>query len=400
MAVKKNKKITKIMRLIVSLLLAAGIYYFLLNKIDISLEEFNFSKINFPAIIFSFLLLLINYLIYPFYWKYLFNASGIFISYRNIYIIIYKTILYKYLPGGIWSYVGRVYLFDKAGIRKRDIVSISVVLAGMNAVFNLFIFFIVYIIFFSRKYDILLLVLLAGLVLLILLFKDYIKKLIGHILTKFKLKNLKLNVKNIIIFFLVSLCDWVIFAAGFYMLINSFFKFSINHLIIFTGISALAFFMSLYNLITPDGIGMREGVQAYLMKQFITVNKSALAAVLMRGWMIIAEIFMFLTAIFLKNCNEKEKKLRNKHDHLRIQKKEWDRNTEKYTDYLKMVTRPGGKQFDITVKNIIKYLNLKKRDRLIDVGCGSGAMQKKIIEKTRKRKYTGIDMAEKKLEKE
>ena len=96
-------------------------YYFIFyvfenwNKID----EYKYETDWFYLSI-SLLLLLVSFSLLPLSLR---NIVGIFkckISFIKICLILFYSQFAKYLPGGVWGYVGRVYLYKKEGMSTGD----------------------------------------------------------------------------------------------------------------------------------------------------------------------------------------------------------------------------------------------------------------------------------------
>jgi uncharacterized membrane protein YbhN (UPF0104 family) len=99
---------------------------------------------------------------------------------------------------------------------------------------------------------------------------------------------------------LVLLADWVIFAAAAYFLVNSFYQIDAQHTIILCGIFAVSVLAGIASFFVPAGLGVREGVQTYLLSLFIPVSAAVLISLAMRAWMMLGETGCFLAALGIK----------------------------------------------------------------------------------------------------
>ncbi len=94
--------------------------------------------------------------------------------------------------------------------------------------------------------------------------------------------------------------DWIIFGVGVYLLLNSFYAIEFNQTVILCGIFAISVIVGIFSFFVPAGLGVREGVQSYLLSLFIPVSMAILISLVMRVWMTLGELVCFIIALKIK----------------------------------------------------------------------------------------------------
>jgi uncharacterized membrane protein YbhN (UPF0104 family) len=94
--------------------------------------------------------------------------------------------------------------------------------------------------------------------------------------------------------------DWMIFGVAVYFLINSFYQIDLQQTVVLCGIFALSVLAGIASFFVPAGLGVREGVQSYLLGLFIPLSAAVLISLVMRAWMILGETGCFFAALKVK----------------------------------------------------------------------------------------------------
>lgn len=225
------------------------------------------------------------------------------ISINKICTVLFYSQIAKYLPGGIWAYVGRVYLYKKEGMSASEastcviLETLLVLLSGIF-VFLISLFFldkIPSIEWISNKYikEIGIIVLA---VLLSLVHPKILNHLWGLIPAKMSKANLQFDYRYFSILkpasFLVFF--WLGIGAGFWLLIRSFLEVDLYLLPITTGAYALAWIVGFLAFFTPGGLGAREAVLILSLNLYLPITLSAIIAASARIWWIIGELVWVL----------------------------------------------------------------------------------------------------------
>jgi uncharacterized membrane protein YbhN (UPF0104 family) len=99
---------------------------------------------------------------------------------------------------------------------------------------------------------------------------------------------------------MILMADWVIFGVAVYFLVNSFYHIDISHTLILCGIFAVSVITGVASFIVPAGLGVREGVQSYLLSLFVPIPAAILFSLIMRVWMTSGELACFLVGLKIK----------------------------------------------------------------------------------------------------
>lgn len=251
----------------------------------------------------SFLFLTLNYSIAAYVWILILKMLGCSINFAQSFRITYLSAAGKYIPGKIWTYVSQIYLADKVGLPRRlTLVSMVLMFVTYNGIALLF--FISTLVLWENIPTglVLILIPLFSLLLLFVLHPKVLSKTVNFFLNLFKKEKLEFKVSYKSILFLLGLLilDRAIFSTFAYLFINSFLTLDSIGVIKFSGIFSVAVFLGMITFIAPAGLGVREGVQSYLLSLFIPISTAILIPLVMRVCMTLGELVCFLIALKIK----------------------------------------------------------------------------------------------------
>jgi uncharacterized membrane protein YbhN (UPF0104 family) len=264
-----------------------------------------------PALLLvSFLFLGANLAVSALVWKMILALFGVQLPFSQSFKITFVSAPGKYVPGKIWIYLSQIYLSQRADIPKAIVLSSMLLLFAGYLLAGAMVF--AFSLLFWEGFPPWLVVafLLVSLWLFWSLFSGRIQnlmsKLLGFISGRLSraLTSQKLSFNGgtfgIARILVVLLADWVIFAAAAYSLVNSFYQMDVQHTIILCGIFAVSVLAGIASFFVPAGLGVREGVQSYLLSLFIPISAAVLISLAMRAWMILGETGCFLAALKIK----------------------------------------------------------------------------------------------------
>lgn len=212
----------------------------------------------------------------------------------------------KYLPGGIWAYIGRAYLFHKAGISKKTAFSITLMETLFLCISGAFCFLIS--VYFWKQIPgfILWLAVAVFFTFSFCALFPFLTSLSTPVLSRLGLKfDLSFQAKKLGLILFIYICFWEGLGFGFYYLTMATNPVSTNMVLILAGIYPLAWIMGKLVFFMPAGIGVREGALVYLLGFFLTSNQAIWLSVISRFWWIAAEALcmtmVFAWSFFLKN---------------------------------------------------------------------------------------------------
>ncbi|MCH7525572.1 MAG: flippase-like domain-containing protein [Bacteroidetes bacterium] len=210
----------------------------------------------------------------------------------------------KYLPGKIWMIMGKVYLADKYGISKKKVLlsSFIEILASILSGLLLFLISLHFEENFKISPKLLGITLFSIPILLILLNPKVSGYFVNMGLKLFNQEALKIDFTftQIIAIFFYYLFAWLIIGIGFYMLIGSFVDISYTKIPILAGSLSLAGTIGIISFFVPGGIGVREGILAFLLSNILSAPMAVLSALACRAWLIAGEVVLLAVAYKLR----------------------------------------------------------------------------------------------------
>jgi uncharacterized membrane protein YbhN (UPF0104 family) len=258
----------------------------------------------------SFLFLGANLAVSSLVWKMILALFGVGLPFSQSFKITFVSAPGKYVPGKIWIYLSQIYLSQKAGIPKGVALLSMLLLFSGYVLAGVMVF--AFSLFFWEGFSPWLIAafLLVSLWLFWSLFsgrvQNVMSKLLGFVSKRYSQaltsQGLHFNAGafEIVGILLILLADWAIFAAAAYFLVNSLYQIDIQHTVILCGIFAISVLAGIASFFVPAGLGVREGVQSYLLSLFIPISAAVLISLAMRAWMILGETGCFLAALRIK----------------------------------------------------------------------------------------------------
>jgi len=210
----------------------------------------------------------------------------------------------RYIPGNIWSFASRYYLSYTKGIPKANVIlsmlleiliflpvtlllSIPAILENYGKInFNGITILVIFVI--------------LGIAVVGFFFNKRVKQLVG------RLQTIPRNILSSRTFWeavFLQMVSWTVFGLGNYFLIQPF----ASHISIalLVSISIFAWFVGYVSIVTPMGLGVREGAIILLLGSSIGQGQAGLAAVLSRVVLTAAEVINLLFWFLVNQRNTK-----------------------------------------------------------------------------------------------
>jgi uncharacterized membrane protein YbhN (UPF0104 family) len=284
------------------LITIASVVFVVLYLVKLDLLALSIQEWRGGPLIYSLILLLIGCAFAVWNWKVLLGLNGYSIT---LWQSLYSTglsVFGKYVPGKVWATVGRAGLVEAFGIPFRQAVLVAIHLqvlfiltglllgaAGLTAS--------------DRLWNIRVLIWLYAAVLILFFmvpaWKRALFSLLGKLLKK-DLRPMHLGAGVLLRVLCLFLAQWFAWSFGFYFLARAFTE---NPVPTFS--TALAFPLSVslgvLSVISPGGIGVREGVMVGALGiAGVSLGDSMALSVLARIWFLVGEAVLFLGAILSK----------------------------------------------------------------------------------------------------
>lgn len=243
----------------------------------------------------SLFLLFTSFLVASLSWQQLLHHSGLPIKYRSAVASTGLSIFGKYIPGSIWTIVGRSgYLATRQGYPLDQLTSLSVDAQAIRLWTGLLAGSLGF--FYVDKLQQWSWVVLLTLGLLTAFLLTDIFHLLGEKLTKrFLNKPLKLprlTIAQLIQVAPLFLFYWLCLNTGFYLLANSVAASSAPYFLSFG--YALSSALGTMAIVAPGGLGVREGLLfTYLLLAGLSTPEATTLSVFSRLWFLLGEAFIF-----------------------------------------------------------------------------------------------------------
>lgn len=281
------------------LLLFVIIFYFIGRVIYKDWDKFSEYKWspNVTWLISSIVLSFILYISTAFGWTLILKMIGVNLDRRKGIMIYLLSIFGRYIPGGIWAMLGRVYLCRLEGIPDSR-SSMSILLEQAYPIVTAGLVFAGSLILWDDAGSVsrvLPLVILIPLFILFLHPKLFLK-LVNPILAMFGKGpvNISLSYSNMLILCVFYSFNWLIAGIAFYSFIRAFYPLEPHYIFILSGIYAISFTAGFLAFFMPAGLGVREGSLTLLLSLFVPTPVAIGVAFLSRLWLIGTETIILL----------------------------------------------------------------------------------------------------------
>lgn len=289
------KKLTGIILVIIICYFLGAAFY---KEWD-NLSKYNWSPqpvwlvISIPAIIFAYVFCGIG-------WTIILQMIGVKIGKAKGTIIFLLSLFGRYIPGGIWSALGRLYLCRLEGIPDSK-SGISILLEQAYPVVAACIVFVFSLLFWPAAdllVKVLPLIFILPVFVLFLHPKPFLK-IVNPVLAWAGKKpvQISLSFKDMLLLTCYYSCYWIITGTAFYFFVNAFYTLELIHIPILAGIFAISFTAGYLAFITPAGLGVREGLLSVLLSQFLPASVAIGLSLLSRLWLIGIEILILMALL-------------------------------------------------------------------------------------------------------
>ena len=272
-------------------------------------------NLNFPFLIIGMICFFAYFFLRSFFWQKIIQAKGTEISFKEISYYFGFSEIKRYVPGNIWSFLSRSYFFKQKNVENKVILHSLLIEIELIILCCLALSIPAIELLGHSNLAYLLSVLSFLLAFLFFIFGAIIFK-------KLPVKNLYLK-KIAVVFpnfspltnfylFLISLTAFFFFGLASYFAMVSIVEINIYYISQYISIFIFSLLVGYLSIITPMGLGVREGVITYGLSKFISTSFAGMVAIFARVTFILSEI-LFLIFIFIwkKNKNRFLSKLEN-----------------------------------------------------------------------------------------
>ena len=236
-------------------------------------------------------------------WRQIMSDLGVSLPLARASRIWFLSEFSRYIPGNVWSFLGRVYLAEKAGVAKKitaaSLAIEMIFLVGSTTVFvALYFLLLPYHAAAAYRW----LFLLAIPTVILLLTPKVLRNIINKLLKLMKKEPIKFkfsSAKLLIVLILFTLA-WAFYGFGSYLTMAAVVgvgQFSIWWL---ASTFIVAWLIGYISIVTPMGLGVREGAVVAALSPLISDGLAGLVAVITRIWLMISELSVLVLFVIYK----------------------------------------------------------------------------------------------------
>ncbi len=248
---------------------------------------------------------LISILLSPMVYKSLVNAYGYKLSYSMILAVQSVSRFGKYIPGKVWAALLGVWFYNQAGIPKK-IATASMLLISVFSILSA-----VIVISLGAKW-IPISGFTTGISVLVLLLLIVIHPRIFYVVLNFGLRLIRrgevspTSIKYPLMLKIIMSQSviWLFYGLGFYFLVRSYVPLSYEHLIPLISLFALAQITGLLAVVTPAGLGVREGVFLIGLIPIMGEGQAIVLVGFCRVWQTVLELLMSIIGLYIMKQNK------------------------------------------------------------------------------------------------
>lgn len=288
-------------------LFAFAILFFLCKHLFFLLQDINVESISFNLfwLLTSYVILFAYHLMYIIPWLTIYrNTTSEPVSFLSSWTLIHLSEPGKYLPGKVGQFVGIAALCRSLNISRDEAIASTLLHLAIKCFLGCFIGIPFILSPESREYllNILskfwhnsfrisaIIIIIIGLgVVLLIAFRNrlslkiaYLKKIIPAIFSFNKLLRL----------IVIHLLLWACASISFFLFIKSIYPIRIVQLPIISSIYPFAWSIGFMSLITPSGLGVREGVLSVFLTTCLPPATASLVALLSRLWLLTTDVIL------------------------------------------------------------------------------------------------------------
>ena len=284
-----------LLRLATSVLALAVVVFFLARVLSANWTQVRQHQWQFhwPFLAFSFLSLIGSYLVDIAVWRYAAHHLGGRLPYRRALRLYFAAGLAKYIPGTVWQFFGWFYLAQREGISKLVAGTSIVICQSLSALAGALLALAAFAMRGSQQvvYQLLPLVLIIPFGLLVLQ-PRFVAAVLNWGLARIGRQpvSLDLSFRDLATVFVLYLGSYLLWGLALFLFANSLTPLSVQHFAPFLGVFPAAYALGLLAPFAPAGLGVREGVLAYLIGFFVPLPIATVIALLTRPWMLVVEI--------------------------------------------------------------------------------------------------------------
>ncbi len=293
----------KPLRWILTTVFVLVIFFFLLRSLIRNWQQIPFADLRFHPLLLlvSFGFLALMFLCFVRGWQKIIERLGEKIPFRRAFWVMAASQTAKYVPGGIWFALGRVYLGKNEGL-KSEIVGLSVIIETALTFLAGIVLFLVALACSRPEQFIRYAALIPAFILfLVLLYPPVLSALLNPALKLFRRApvTITLHYRDLASLVIYYVGLWLTQIAGFYLLINSIYRLGLPHFFFIMSSYIISWMAGFIVILAPGGLGIREATMTLILSAFLPGPLAIAVSFLSRLWLTLFEIALLVLGLWL-----------------------------------------------------------------------------------------------------
>lgn len=242
----------------------------------------------------SMVLTIGSFMVHGASWVWILNILSGRVEYEKGLKIFFLSQLGRYIPGKIWTFMGR-FMVCRDNQVTRMAVSESILYELMMSICGACVVFAVTATvsggaFGHQGHWVQYLIIVA--VACFMIWPATFVSALNLVLQKIKLGQIQsvITSMDLLKYLFMHIAVWLLMGYGFYCMARSFIVLPMSLSIYFPALFCLAWLGGFFSILTPAGIGVREGILTYLLAQYVSAADALVIALFSRLWVTAAEI--------------------------------------------------------------------------------------------------------------
>ncbi|CAN5138057.1 hypothetical protein BH11PAT1_BH11PAT1_3430 [soil metagenome] len=268
--------------------------------------------LNIPLFIIGLISFLVYFYLRGVCWQKILVAYGHHLPFEEANFLWAKSEVRRYVPGSVWSFLSRAYLFEKKNVPRKDtakglILEAELIVLGAFIVSTLCFPFLWEKYFYGSLSPNWVVTFLSTSIFIgtgVYIFQQYFLTKISFLRKKpFSFIFPGFSPSTLGTLIMLSSVSFFFLGLGYFYIASSVFFIHPQMVLILSGFFVLSYLISYLSLITPSGLGVREGIIIFGLSRIMVPEVAGFIALFTRFILIIAEVVFLVTAYFLHSIS-------------------------------------------------------------------------------------------------
>ncbi|MFH1637252.1 MAG: lysylphosphatidylglycerol synthase domain-containing protein [Candidatus Woesearchaeota archaeon] len=274
---------------------------FVLYRNISELKGYEFS-LGWGSAIVSLIFLCAFFLLFALGWRLILKELGYSLGVRKALHIKFVSDIVRFLPGKLWYFARRAQMAKKEKV-PYAITVYSVLLESLFGILASSLLFLVALLYLGSKVpSYIVLIALCVPLLYVVMNPKTINWIVNKGLKRFGRDPMELgmSVKGLLLITLFFLFTFSLAGIGFYFMANAVYSLPVSKLPLAAAVFLGSWVIGYFGIITPAGLGVREGALSFFLSFFMPVSIAILVSVVSRVWFMVGE--GLVVVFFFRDC--------------------------------------------------------------------------------------------------